>query len=57
MRREYHLQVQVPEPIKYGIDPDLRELGLDDLQVEVPDGGEVLIWEMHASLDVGGAAS
>jgi hypothetical protein len=57
MPREYHLQVQVPELIKYGIDPDLRELGLDDLQVEVPDVGEVLIWEMHASLDVDGAAS
>jgi hypothetical protein len=57
MRREYHLQVQVHELIKYGIDPDLRELGLDDLQVEVPDVGEVLIWEMHASLDVDGAAS
>jgi hypothetical protein len=57
MRREYHLQVQVPELIKYGIDPDLRELGLGDLQVEVPDVGEVLIWEMHASLDVDGAAS
>jgi hypothetical protein len=38
---------QVPELVQHGIDPDVREPGLDDLQVEMPDVSRSLRAELQ----------